>query len=418
MKRIYINENDLSTLDRYEIGFEKNDISPYGHVITEDTEDDLQSSIESIADFMRSEGLNVYPYPEVEFNNDEQDGLFITTGHYLPDEKKIVLFCKDRHPKDILRSYAHEMIHHMQNLDGKEVGFSKKDDVTNNKSLEKIESEAYLKGNIYFRKWTETVCPKNEKQNLDEEITPDDVDVSSFDSKDILCPDLWDGNQLKSDVRMKLLNVADDFIDYLNIDWVKPEDIILTGSICNYNWSEYSDIDLHVLVDFTQVDENVKLLKEYFNSKKTNWNIDHDTLFIYRYPVELYVQDINEKHNSSGVYSLERDEWVIEPNPSNVSTDGIDFNAVKDSVAKFTNKVDELVEMLDGEQDLYIIHLIHNMAKLLLKGIKECRKRGFEKTDKEMNEGNLVFKALRRNESIQKLYDLLHETYDKMNSLE
>jgi hypothetical protein len=253
---------------------------------------------------------------------------------------------------------------------------------------------------------------------IDEEITPDDVDVSSFDGKEVLCPELWDGTHLKSDVRMKLLNVADDFIDYLNIDWVNPEDIILTGSICNYNWSEYSDIDLHIMVDFTQVDENVKLLKEYFNSKKTNWNIDHDTLFIYGYPVELYVQDTNEKHNSSGVYSLERDEWAIEPDPSNVSTEGVNFDVVKDSVAKFTNKIDELTDMLSDEQDLYMLSLIHNMAKLLLKGIKECRTKGFEKTDSEMNEGNLVFKSLRRNESIQKLYDIIHETYDKMNSLE
>lgn len=413
MKRIYINENDLSTLDRFEIGFDKGDISPYGHVVTEGEGDELQDSIESIAEFMKNEGLNVYPYPKVELNYDDQDGLLITTGHYLPDDKKIVLFCKNRHNKDILRSYAHEMIHHMQNLNGEKLAFCDEDNIADNKKLEKIEAEAYLKGNIYFRKWTES-----QKENLNEEITTDDVDISSFNSKDNLCPELWDNNHLKSEVRMELLNIADDFIDYLNIDWVKPEDIILTGSICNYNWSEFSDIDLHIIVDFTQVDENVKLLKGYFNSKKTNWNIDHDTLFIYGYPVELYVQDINEKHNSSGVYSLERDEWILEPNPDNVSTDGVDFNVVKDSVVKFTNKIDELSEMLDGEVDGYMLTLIHNMGKLLLKGIKDCRKKGFEKSDKEMNEGNLVFKALRRNESIQKLYDILHETYDKIHSLE
>lgn len=418
MKRIYINESDLSTLDKFEIGFEKGSISPYGHVISENIGDDLMENIESIAHFLKDKGLNVYPFPEVELNDDTQDGLFIFTGKYLPDEQKIVLYCKDRHPKDILRSYTHEMIHHMQNMDGKNLNFSSSDNIKDDKELEKLEAEAYLKGNIYFRKWTETNHPKKYKESLEEEITADDVDVSSFDSKDILCPDIWDGNQLKSDVRMKLLNIADDFIDYLDINWVKPSDIILTGSICNYNWSEYSDIDLHIMVDFSKVDENIKLLKEYFNSKKTNWNIDHDTLFIYGYPVELYVQDINEKHNSSGVYSLERDEWVIEPNPSNVSTDGIDFNIVKDCVAKFTNKIDELAEMLKGENDGYMLSLIYNMGQLLLKGIKDCRKKGFEKTDKEMNEGNLVFKALRRNESIQKLYDILHETYDKMNSLE
>jgi hypothetical protein len=418
MKRIYINENDLSTLNKFEIGFDKGDISPYGHVINEDVDKELKDSIDSISQFMKDEGLNVYPYPEVELNNDEQkDGVFISTGHYEPEYKKIVLYCKDRHIKDILRSYAHEMIHHMQNLDGKKLSFFKEDNVNNNKELEKLESEAYLKGNIYFRRWTEINSFKNDKGHLDEEITADDVDVSSFNTKDALCYDLWDGKHLKSDVRMKLLNIADDFIDYLDVDWVKPSDIILTGSLCNYNWSEYSDIDLHIVMDFNEVDENVKLLKGYFDSKKSTWNIDHDSLLIYGFPVELYVQDINEPHNSSGVYSLEKDEWVIEPDPSNVSTNDIDFNIIKDSVAKFTNKIDELADMLEGEEDMYILSLIQNMGKVLLKGIKDCRKKGFEKTNKEMNEGNLVFKALRRNDSIQKLYDILHETYDKMNSL-
>lgn len=252
---------------------------------------------------------------------------------------------------------------------------------------------------------------------VDEEISASDVDVSSFNVQESLCPEIWENYTLKSDVRMKLLNIADDFIDYLDINWVKPSDIILTGSICNYNWSEYSDIDLHIMVDFSQVDENLKLLKEYFNSKKTNWNIDHDTILIYGYPVELYVQDVNEEHVSSGVYSLERDEWIIEPDPENVSTDGVDFNVVKKIVASFTNKVDEICEMFENENDDYMLSLIHNMGKIVLKAIKDCRQQGFEKDGKEMNEGNLVFKALRRNETIQKLYDILHGTYDKMNSL-
>ena len=243
-------------------------------------------------------------------------------------------------------------------------------------------------------------------------------DISSLKSQKTLHPDFWKNDVLDSRVRLKLLDIADDFTDFLNIDWVKPEDITMTGSLANYNWSEeYSDIDLHIVVDFSQVDENLKLLKEYFNSKKTNWNIDHDTILIYGYPVELYVQDVNEEHVSSGVYSLEKDEWIIEPDPENVSTDGVDFDVVKKIVASFTNKVDEICEMFENESDDYMLSLIHNMGKIVLKAIKDCRQQGFEKDGKEMNEGNLVFKALRRNETIQKLYDILHGTYDKMNSL-
>ena len=122
--------------------------------ITKDA-DSFKDAFKPIADFMKNEGLNVYPFPDIELKWDEQDGLFIKTGYYLPSEKKVVLFCKDRHPKDILRSYAHEMIHHMQNLNGEDLNFTSEDDVKDNDKLEKLESEAYLKGNIYFRKWTE-----------------------------------------------------------------------------------------------------------------------------------------------------------------------------------------------------------------------------------------------------------------------
>ena len=74
--------------------------------------------------------------------------------------------------------------------------------------------------------------------------------------------------------RGQLLDIADDFTDSLQVDWVKPKDIIITGSIANYNWSEeYSDIDLHVLYDFKKVDKRVDFVKNYFDAKKKNWNL-------------------------------------------------------------------------------------------------------------------------------------------------
>lgn len=149
--------------------------------ITKDA-DSFKDAFKPIADFMKNEGLNVYPFPSIELKWDEQDGLFIKTGYYLPSEKKIVLFCKDRHPKDILRSYAHEMIHHMQNLNGDDLNFTSEDDVKDNEKLEKLESEAYLKGNIYFRKWTE--YERNNKNSLlNENIlreSPDSIEHSSL----------------------------------------------------------------------------------------------------------------------------------------------------------------------------------------------------------------------------------------------
>ena len=132
---------------------------------------DFKRDMKSIAAFMRSEGLNVYPYPKVKLNWEDQDGIFIKTGYYEPESKTIVVFCNGRHPKDILRTYSHEMIHHSQNLDGKDLNFETSE-VKDDDRLEKIESEAYVKGNIYFRKWTEHMRAKgvlNENKVADSE---------------------------------------------------------------------------------------------------------------------------------------------------------------------------------------------------------------------------------------------------------
>ena len=234
----------------------------------EKREQKIRPLFTSIAKFMQKEGLNVYPFPEVELNWDKQDQIPIlsNTGYYVPQERKVVLFCKGRHPKDILRSYSHELIHHMQNLNGVDMNYTAEDDVKDNTNLEELESEAYLKGNIYFRKWTEHLRQK--RRALNEDTSPEDIDFSSFEIQDELNPNFWKNDRLDSRIRLKLLDIADDFTDFLNVGWVKPEDITMTGSLANYNWSDYSDIDLHIIIDYKKVDDRTNFVAEYFKSKK------------------------------------------------------------------------------------------------------------------------------------------------------
>ena len=133
------------------------------------------------------------------------------------------------------------------------------------------------------------------------------IDFTSFEPQDELNPKIWDSNWLiNSRVRMRLLDIADTFIDSLDIDWVEIDDIILTGSLANFNWSKFSDFDVHVVLRFKDVDERVEFVSNYFNSKKKIWNNEHDNLKIYGFPVEMYVQDSEEDHTSSGIYSLEK----------------------------------------------------------------------------------------------------------------
>ena len=138
------------------------------------------------------------------------------------------------------------------------------------------------------------------------EVNSSDINLSSFKPKTELHPKLWVNNKLNSRVRLRLLDIADDFIDTLAVDWVKPKDIVFTGSLANYNWSRYSDIDIHVILDYDKVYKKKEFVEDYFSSKKELWLNEHPKLSIYGFPIELYVEDSNEQSTSSGIYSLNK----------------------------------------------------------------------------------------------------------------
>jgi len=101
------------------------------------------------------------------------------------------------------------------------------------------------------------------KAFFQERYDPEGMDVSSFKFQKELYPKIWHKqSQLDPEIRARLLKIANDFFKSLQLSNVDILDVILTGSLANYNWSNYSDIDLHIIVDFTQVDENFKLVKE------------------------------------------------------------------------------------------------------------------------------------------------------------
>lgn len=117
---------------------------------------DYKSYIISLAEFMLKNGYTVKPLPKVILKKDKQHGLFIKTGYYDPVNKEVVLFVTDRHPKDVLRSLAHELIHHKQFEDGRITpDMCEESEITKNNKIIEFEEEAYLKGNIAFRTWTE-----------------------------------------------------------------------------------------------------------------------------------------------------------------------------------------------------------------------------------------------------------------------
>ena len=134
--------------------------------------------------------------------------------------------------------------------------------------------------------------------------------------RDELNPEIWltskKESKMKPEIRERLLDIANQFVEFLDVP-VFVDDIIMTGSLVNYNWSNYSDVDLHIIVDFTQFPkEQIELFQKLFTLKKILFNTNHN-ITIKNFEVELYAQDEKEIHTSSGVYSVLYDEWITKP---------------------------------------------------------------------------------------------------------
>lgn len=238
--------------------------------------------------------------------------------------------------------------------------------------------------------------------------------LKSFLLQDELNPFVWnlpkDGvEKMKPEIRERLLDIAYEFIEFLDVP-VFVNDIILTGSLSNYNWSKYSDFDLHILLDFKQFPkESLELYQKLFNLKKLLFNSNHD-IKIKNYEVELYAQDENEPHESTGVYSILYDEWIKKPKKEDVT---INKKEIESKSKQWMDIIDGVIENASDEE--------LEDSKILIQKykdkIKKFRKCGLDKGGEYSTE-NLVFKVLRRNGYIEKLYDFENELMDKRLSME
>jgi len=250
---------------------------------------------------------------------------------------------------------------------------------------------------------------------LSEDKKEDKKIVKSFKTKDSLSQEIFerDGESfiMRDDVRKKLLLTCDNFLDTFDVEFF-VHDVILTGSLANYNWSEYSDIDLHIILDmeeFSVEDKNQILLKnifkDFFETKMDYWNTKHD-IKIKNYDVEIYVQDLKEPHISTGVYSLVQNKWIIEPEKFNPK---IDERQIIEKGEKIRKKIEILFKNVNDDN-------IINQIDTLKTKIKKFRKCGLEKGG-EYSYENLTFKLIRRNGLLGKLIKLKTDSKDKKLSL-
>ena len=239
--------------------------------------------------------------------------------------------------------------------------------------------------------------------------------ISSFNVKDELNPTILDNPDnptdavMKEEIRLQLIEIANKFIEFLEYD-IFIQDITMTGSLSNYNWSEFSDIDLHIMYDFNESGNEKELYKDLFKLKKTLFNSTHD-ITVKGYEVELYVQDINEPHISTGVYSVLFNEWLVEPTKEDVN---INQKIIKDKVEQWEDIIDLVIDDVEESNDDLETSL-EKIQKVKDK-LKKYRGCGLEK-EGEYSYENLVFKYLRRNGYIQKLFDFQNNIIDNRLSL-
>jgi predicted nucleotidyltransferase len=234
--------------------------------------------------------------------------------------------------------------------------------------------------------------------------------LTSFQVQEELNPKIWDDSlkKMSPKVRSRLLQIAYEFIEFLKVDIV-VSDVIMIGSLVNYNWSKYSDIDLHIVVNFNQFSENTKdLYLEFFDLKKIIFNQKHN-INMFGYDVECFVQDENTEAFSSGVYSVLFDKWENKPKKENIK---IDLELIKNKSKKWMRIIDGVIENVKDESIDEAKQIIDKYKKKL----KKYRTCGLEEGG-EYSDENLVFKVLRRNGYIEKLYQYKDNYIDKKLSL-
>lgn len=239
--------------------------------------------------------------------------------------------------------------------------------------------------------------------------------LSSFIVKPNLYSDIWENAssdnfkeiKLKKEIRERLIAIAKDFIESFGVDTFAIEDILFVGSLANYNWSEYSDIDLHIVIDKTSVNDDAILVDEFFNAKKQLYNLKHD-IKIKGFDVELYVQDAAEVLDTNdGIYSILYNKWRKEPNKEKPE---INKKDIVKKVKEFNKKLNDIT--YEEDPDAKILKL-----KKLKEKISAYRKSGLNAIG-EFSTENLVFKYLRRSGYMDKLADMGIDIKDAFLSLE
>jgi hypothetical protein len=238
--------------------------------------------------------------------------------------------------------------------------------------------------------------------------------IKTFHLKDELNPKIWDNFEMDESIREQILQIGQDFYEGVDMP-VDVTDIVLCGSLCNYNWSEkYSDFDLHIVIDYTKINANYDIVEKLCDYAKKVWNEQHD-IKIKGYEVEVAIQDADDLKKSiesgrmGGVFSLMKNKWIKKPKREDFEPDE---SLIREKAKTIMMSVDDIESQL--KEDKY--ESFKEKIDKVWKKIKTYRQSGLDSESGEYSTGNLVFKLLRRNNYITKIMKMKRESYDEQFS--
>jgi hypothetical protein len=217
---------------------------------------------------------------------------------------------------------------------------------------------------------------------------------------------LFDGEVLRPDVKEVLMKNAQTWIKFARIPENSISDIIFTGGNAQFNYTKYSDIDIHIVIDKKMLTafSDSDTIDDYLSDKKTLWATSRN-IKIKGYTVEMYAQDINDHLVASGVYSLLHDDWVNKPVHGKY-----DFKHDSALITKVKELKDTIDNMIENRYP-------YSEFDIMKEKLRNMRKDALSSGD-EFSFGNLVFKSLRNDGILDKMNAYLKSLKDKELSLE
>jgi predicted nucleotidyltransferase len=218
---------------------------------------------------------------------------------------------------------------------------------------------------------------------------------------DTLCPVAWQGTDMLPEVREKLLQIAEFFVGYLEVTDFRVLDIVLTGSLANYNWTKFSDFDIHVVTDYADLNAD-NVVEAFYQAKKKIWNDEHD-IKIKGHEAELYVENINDPPVAQGMFSLLNNKWINQPaHEPPALNNGAVYHKVKGLVVDIKHAIRDADDPFD-------------MKRLITK-LRNMRKAGLA-AGGEFSVENLAFKVLRNLGYLDKIQKEFLRQQDHLLSL-